>query len=97
MADLNVPRVSASSICHGNYIYLFCGENNFDLYFNSFERISLTGLQSGSESWELMPIPSEDILPKVVSPVVVSYNDKEIALIKGDKKEGTYNYAAHDW
>ena len=56
-------------------------------YLNSFERISLTGLQSGSESWELMPIPPENMLPKVISPAVVPYNDKEIAIIKGETKE----------
>ena len=89
MADLNVPRLHASSICDGNYIYIFCGRSNANLYLNSFERISLTGLQSGSESWELMPIPSENMLPKVISPAVVSFNDKEIAIIKGYKNDRT--------
>ena len=71
------------------------GHNLNETYLNSFERISLTGLQPGSESWELMPIPSEYMLPKVISFAAVSYNDKEIAIIKGDKKEGTLNYALH--
>ena len=54
------------------------------LYLNSFERISLKSLKSGDGSWELMPIPAENYLPKSLSPAIVSYNDNEIALIKGN-------------
>ena len=28
LADLNVARFAASSCCHGDYIYLFCGTAN---------------------------------------------------------------------
>ena len=84
MADLNIPRSEASSICHKDYIYIFCGMTTNNAYLNSFERISLTSLQSGGGSWELMPIPPENLLPKRISPAIVSYNDNEIVLIKGN-------------
>ena len=48
IADIIVPRASASSCCHGDYVYLFCGltGSNVNLRVcNMIERMSLTGLK----------------------------------------------------
>ena len=48
IADINVPRASASSCCHRDYIYLFCGLTGKianHTVINTIERMSLTDVK----------------------------------------------------
>ena len=83
VADLNVARSDASSICHGDFIYIFCGRTNGNIFLNSFERMSVNGLESGDGAWKMMPTPAPNLLSRRISPAIASYNDNEIALIRG--------------
>ena len=88
LPNLNIARQSASSCCHGGYIYTFGGRTTGNDVTNSIERLSISHLQasfkgplSGS-AWELIE-PPESQLQKRADAVMVSCNETEIMILGG--------------
>ena len=82
--QLNTGRESAASCEHDGHVFVFCGILKDFERTNTIERISLKGCAA---FWEQFLVNKNDLKPRS-SPVVVSLNDNQIAILGGSHRDG---------